>query len=579
MNPSENSFEPAQAEVPATSRKRNDLLTFAAIIGGLLLFNFIAQRFFFRLDLTEEKRYTMSPATKTLLRGLKQPVTVTVYLTGDFPPAFRRLEQGVRETLTEFQVYGGANLNYIFIDPSAASTEAARNQFYQSLLKKGLKPTNLGATENGKRVEKIIFPYAVVSVGGKDKSVLLLRGNQTAPADVRLNQSIEGLEYELASTIRTLVPALRKRIGVVEGHGELTNVQAGDMLGTWQQQFDVFRVTLSKVKDLSALDAIVVAQPKTPYSEDDKFKLDQFIIRGGRAMFFVDALRVDLDSVTRNGVALATPYNLNLDDLFFKYGLRLNQNLLLDLNSGQIPLVTGMDGNKPKIEPMPWQLYPLINKFSAHPITRNLDAVYLKFAGNIDTVKAVGVRKTVLMTTSRYTRVLTAPVPINFNDARLEPNPKLYQKGFQPVGYLLEGQFSSLFANRTRPGTMQFQPQKMPQARPSKILVISDGDFIRSEIDQKTGRPFRLGFDRLANTEFANRELVLNATDYLLDETGLIAVRGKQITLRPLDKVRLAEERRRWQFLNLGAPLVLLGLFGALRAWRRKRRYAGFAAA
>jgi len=557
-------------------RKQRDLLTFAAIVGGLLLFNFVAQRFFFRLDLTEEKRYTMSPATKALLRDLKQPVTITVYLTGDFPPAFRRLEQGVRETLTEFQVYGGANLTYLFIDPSAGSTEAARNQFYQSLFKKGLKPTNLGATENGKRVEKIIFPYAVVSVGAVDKPVLLLRGNQAAPADVRLNQSIEGLEYELASTIRTLVPALRKRIGVVEGHGELTNAQAGDMLGSWQQQYDVFRVTLSKVQDLSALDAIVVAQPKTPYSEAEKFKLDQFITRGGRALFFIDALRVDLDSVSRNGAALATPYNLNLDDLFFKYGLRVNQNLLLDLNSGQIPLVTGRDGDKPKIEPMPWQLYPLINRFSPHPITRNLDAVYLKFTGSLDTVKAIGIRKTALLTTSRYTRALPAPVPINFNDARLEPNPKLYQKGFQPVGYLLEGQFPSLFANRARPGTLQFQPPVPTNARPSKILVLADGDFIRSEIDPKTGNPFRLGFDRLANTEFANRELVLNATDFLLDETGLIAVRGKQITLRPLDKVRLAEQRRRWQLLNLGAPLALLGAFGAVRAWRRKRRYAGF---
>jgi len=565
------------AAAPA-SRKQRDLLYFLGIVALLLFFNFLAQRFFFRLDLTEEKRYTMAPATKTLLRDLKQPVTVTVYLTGDFPPAFRRLEQGVRETLNEFQVYGGANLNYIFIDPSAAGTEAARNQFYASLFKKGLKPTNLGATENGKRVEKIIFPWAVVSAGGKEKPVLLLRGNQAAPADVRLNQSIEGLEYELASTIRSLVPGLRKSIGVVQGHGELTNVQAGDILSTWQQQYNVYRVNLSQVRDLKALDAVVVAQPKTPYTEDEKFKLDQFITQGGRAMFFVDALRVDLDSVSRNGAALATPYNLNLDDLFFKYGFRLNQNLLLDLNSGQIPLVTGMEGNKPKIEPMPWQLYPLINKFSPNPITRNLDAVYLKFTGNIDTVKATGVRKTLLMTTSRYTRVLPAPVPINFNDARLEPNPKLYQKGFQPVGYLLEGQFTSLYANRARPGTLQFQPEKAPNAKPSKVLVISDGDFIRSEIDPKTGNPYRLGFDRLASTEFANRELVLNATDYLLDETGLISVRGKQITLRPLDKVKLAEQRRTWQLLNLGAPLLLLGAFGAVRAWRRKRRYASFAA-
>ncbi len=562
--------------VPVASARRRDGLRFAALLGLLLLFNGVAQRFFFRLDLTEEKRYSMAEPTKNLLRTLKTPVTVTVYLSGDFPPGFRRLEQGVRETLNEFKVYGGANLNYVFIDPSAAGSEAGRNLFYATLFKKGLKPTNLGATENGKRVEKIIFPWAVVSGGGHEKNVLLLRGSQAVAPEVRLNQSIEGLEYELASTIRALVPGPRKRIGVVQGHGELSNAQAGDILGAWQQQYDVFRVTLNQVPDLRALDAIVVAQPKTPYSEAEKFKLDQFITEGGRALFFVDALRVDLDSVSRNGAALATPYNLNLDDLFFKYGLRLNANLLLDLNSGQIPLVTGMNGDKPKIEPMPWQLYPLINRFAPHPITRNLDAVYLKFAGNLDTVKAQGIRKTPLFSTSRYTRMLPAPVPINFNDARLEPNPKLYQQGSQPVAYLLEGQFGSLFANRAQPGTLRYQPAHDPLARPSKVVVVADGDFIRSDLDPKTGRPFRLGFDRLANTEFANRELVLNATDYLLDQTGLIAVRGKQITLRPLDKVKLAQPRLPWQLLNVGLPLGLLGLLGAVRAWRRKRRYARF---
>ena len=569
---------PVPAPPAASSRKRRDLIRFAAVLGGLLLFNFIGQQFFFRLDLTQEKRYTMSAATKKLLGELKQPVTVTVYLAGDFPPAFRRLQQATRETLTEFQVYGGANMNFIFIDPGAATTEKARNEFYTGLIKRGLKPTNLGATENGKRVEKIIFPWATVVLNGHEKNVLLLRGNQSAPADVRLNQSIEGLEYEMASTIRQLSPGTRRLIGVVSGHGELSNVQAGDMLGALQQNYDVYRVNLAQVPDLRALSAVIIAKPTTAYSEIEKFKLDQFITQGGRALFFLDALRVDLDSVSRNGAALATPYNLNLEDLLFKYGLRLNPNLLLDLNSGVIPLVTGTEGNKPKVEPLPWQLYPLINRFSTHPITKNLDAVYLKFASSLDTVKAVGIRKTPLMFTSRYTRVLPAPVPINFNDARLEPNPKLYTQSFKPVGYLLEGQFKSAFANRARPGTLQFQPDVAPGVKPSKLLVIADGDFIRSEIDPKTGNPYRLGFDRLANTEFANRELVLNAVDYLLDETGLIAVRGKQITLRPLDKVKLAEQRRRWQLLNLGAPLVLLGLFGAVRAWRRKRRYARFAA-
>ncbi|MGI4872603.1 MAG: gliding motility-associated ABC transporter substrate-binding protein GldG [Janthinobacterium lividum] len=581
MNPTEPIS--GQAQAYPTSRKRRDLLRFAAIVGGLLVLNFVAQRFFFRLDLTEEKRYTMSPATKALLTDLKQPVTVTVYLSGDFPPAFRRLEQAVRETLTEMQVYGGANLNYIFIDPSAASTEAARNQFYTTLFKKGLNPTNLGANENGKRVEKLIFPWAVVQAGGQTRNVLLLRGSQVATPEQRLNQSIEGLEYELASTIRQVAPpsGQRRRLGLIVGHGELSEqadgIQMADIVTSWQQNYDVYRLNLSQVADLRGkVDAVVVAKPTRPYSEQEKFRLDQFITHGGRALFFVDALRVDLDSVSRNGAALATPYDLNLDDLFFRYGVRLNANLLLDLNCGRIPLVTGMTGNKPKIEPLPWQLYPSINRFSQHPITRNLDAVYLRFVGNIDTVQAAGVRKTVLMNTSRYTRKLPAPVPINFNDARLVPSQKLYKDSYQPVGYLLEGRFRSLFANRAEPGTARYQPDQDPTARPSKLLVVSDGDFVRNDVDAKKNRPLRLGYDRLESTEYANRELVLNATDYLLDDTGLIAVRGKQITLRPLDKLQLSEGRRPWQLLNLGAPLALLALFGAARAWWRKRRYARF---
>ncbi|WP_262888652.1 gliding motility-associated ABC transporter substrate-binding protein GldG [Hymenobacter sp. HDW8] len=466
-------------------------------------------------------------------------------------------------------------MRYVFVDPSAANSEKARSEYYETLIKKGLRPTNLAATENGKRVEKIIFPWATVAVGPREKQVLLLRGNQTASSDVRLNQSIEGLEYELASNIRKLSPGRRKIIGVVEGHGELTNAQAGDLIGSLQEYYDVYRVNLAAVPNLRTLDAVIVAKPEQAYTEIEKFKLDQFITQGGKALFFVDAMRVNLDSAARGGM-LSFPYQLNLEDLLFKYGARINPNLVLDLNSGVIPLVTGTTGDQPTVEPMPWQFYPLINQFSPHPITRNLDAVYTKFVSTIDTVKAVGIRKTPLLFTSRYTRVLPSPVPVNLNDARMEPNAKLYRESFKPVGYLLEGQFRSLFANRAQPGTTQFQPATASNVHPGKVLIIGDGDFVRSELDPKTGQPFRLGFDRLANTEFANRELALNAVDYMLDETGLIAVRSKQITLRPLDKVKVTEQRRRWQLINIGAPLVLLGVFGVLRAWRRKRRYASF---
>ncbi|KAA9339422.1 gliding motility-associated ABC transporter substrate-binding protein GldG [Hymenobacter busanensis] len=565
------------APAAATPRKQRDLLRFGLIILGLVVLNFVAQQFFFRLDLTQDQRYSMSPATKQLLETMPEPVTVTVYLAGDFPPAFRRLSQATRETLDEMQVHAGSKLRYVFVDPSAATSEADRNKEYQRLIQKGLRPTNLGANEGGKRVEKIIFPWATIAVGNKEENVLLLRGNQAAPPDVRLNQSIEGLEYELAAAVRRLQPTKRQLIGIVEGHGEPDNLHLADLIGTLQRDYNIYRIDLNKVKDqdMKSLAAVIVAKPERAFTDPEKFKLDEFITQGGRALFFVDAMRVNLDSANRGGM-LSFPLDLNLTDLLFTYGARLNGDLLLDVNSGLIPLVTGSTGDKPQVQPMPWPFYPLVNNFSPHPITRNLDAVYLKFVGTIDTVKAAGIRKTPLMFTSRYTRVLPAPVPINLNDARLPPDPKLYKSGPKPVGYLLEGQFRSLFANRAKPGTTQFLPAQSPLAKPSKILVVSDGDFVRNDVDPKTNRPLRLGFDRLATTEFANRELVQNAVDYLLDETGLIDVRSKQITLRPLDKVKINAEKRQWQLLNLGAPLALLAVFGLVRAWLRKRKYASF---
>ncbi|GAB2952288.1 gliding motility-associated ABC transporter substrate-binding protein GldG [Hymenobacter coalescens] len=562
---------------PATPRKQRDLLRFGLIILGLLVLNFVAQRFFFRVDLTEDKRYSMSAATKQLLTTMPEPVTVTVYLAGDFPPAFRRLSQATRETLDEMQIHAGSKLRYVFVDPSAATSEADRNKEYQRLMQKGLTPTNLGANEGGKRVEKIIFPWATVTVGNREENVLLLRGNQAAPPDVRLNQSIEGLEYELASAVRRLEPTKRQLIGIVEGHGEPDNEHIADLIGTLQRDYNVYRIDLNKVteQNMKALSAVIVAKPERAYTDPEKFKLDKFITEGGRALFFVDAMRVNLDSANRGGM-LSFPLDLGLTDLLFTYGVRVNGDLLLDVNSGVIPMVTGMSGDKPQVEPMPWPFYPVVNNFSPHPITRNLDAVYLKFVSTIDTVKAAGIRKTPLMYTSRYTRVLPAPVPINLNDARLPPDPKLYKSGPKPVGYLLEGQFRSLFANRAKPGTTQFLPGQNPQAMPGKIVLISDGDFVRNDVDPKTKRPLRLGYDRLATTEFANRQLVQNAVDYLLDESGLIAVRSKQITLRPLDKVKINAEKRQWQLLNLGAPLALLAVFGLVRAWLRKRKYASF---
>ncbi len=556
-----------------TSAKSKALTQFLVLTGGIILLNILAGFYFFRLDLTEDKRYTMAPATRTLLRELPQPVHVDVYLEGEFPAGFKRLQAAVRETLEEFRIYA-PNFSYSFINPSAGTDIKKRNQLYNNLALKGIQPTNLFAMEGDKKVEKLVFPGAIVSANGKEEPIMLLKGNQAATADQRLNQSIEGLEFELASAIRKLATTNRKRIGLVDGHGELNNLEATDFITSLQKYYDVYRVNINKVPSLQTLSALVVAKPTSAFSEVEKYKLDQYIMQGGKALFFLDAVNVELDSIRPQGY-VAFPYNLNLDDLLFKYGVRVNANLVQDINSGQIPVVTGLYGNQPQTQLMNWRYFPLINTFSPHPLTRNLDAVYGKFVSTIDSVRVPGIRKTPLLFTSRYTKILAPPITISLNEARVNIKPALYNKGPQAAGYLLEGNFPSLFTNRPLPvGLPAATPRGLTTGKPAKIIVFSDGDFLRNEVNPKTNQPYELGFDRFMRTRFANKDLVMNAVEYLIDNTGLINVRAKQITLRPLDRVRVKDERSRWQALNLLGPLGVLLLFGLGKYYFRRRKYA-----
>ncbi|MFD2998788.1 gliding motility-associated ABC transporter substrate-binding protein GldG [Pontibacter toksunensis] len=556
------------------SRRGSDILKFICWIAGIILLNVLAANFFFRIDLTEDKRYTIAPVTKQMLGSLENEVVVDVYLEGDFPAGFKRLQQSVRETLDEFQIYSDGNLRFNFIDPNEISDEQQRNEFITNLAKKGITPTNLRATEDGKQVERLVFPGAIVRYNGKETAVNLLKGNLAASPDERLNQSVEGVEYELASAIRKVAFQGNKVIGYLTGQGELEMQQVTDLLGSLQEYYRVARGELGEIPSLEGLDLIIVAKPTSQFTEADKYKIDQFIMKGGKAVFFVDALNANMDSVGAGGM-FAVPYNLNLEDLLFRYGVRLNPTMVMDLNSGFIPLVTGYAGDRPQTEMINWRFYPLLNNFSQHPITRNLDAVYTKFVGTIDTVKAEGVKKTPLVFTSPYSRILEPPVPITLEEARMEVKPELFQDGEQPVGYLLEGAFTSLFRNRLAPAGVQDTNVK-EQGVPTKIAVFSDGDMVRNEINSRTGQAYELGFDRYNNITFANRDLAMNTIHYLLDSEGLINVRSKEIVLRPLDKVRVREEKTYWQLLNLAAPIVLLGLFGVSRYYLRKRKYERF---
>ncbi len=548
------------------------------IILALIVVNVLSAFVFFRLDLTQEKRYTLSDATRTLLETLPGDVHVDVYLTGDLPPAFKRLENAVRETLDEFQVRRGfaranTTVTFRFIDPIAVTDTAARNKLIDRLQQLGLPPTNLVANEGGKRTEKLVFPGAVVAYAGKEIPVLLLKGNKGATKEEQLNQSYEGVEFELASAIRTLTQAKenRKRVGLLYGHTQVPPSRFADLLATIQQTYELYFIDMTQPGPIAGLDAILVPKPDRPFLDDELFKLDQYVVNGGRALFFVDGQRID--SVSDEG-NYAQPLNLNLDDLFFRWGVRINRDVVKDLSSAAIPLNVGNLGDKPNIQLLPWRFYPILNNFgtSNNPIVRNLDAVLGRFVSSLDTVRSAGIKKTPLLLTSPYTQVLKTPALITYTEARQQPDPQTYTGGVQLIGCLLEGRFTSLYANRILPGDPRANGFKA-QGEAGRVLVCSDGDLVINDVDYKRNAPLPLGYDRYTGATYANKAFALNALDYLVDPNGVIAARSRVVSLRPLDKIRLNANRTGWQLLNLLGPLALVGLVGIGWQLVRKRRY------
>jgi len=544
------------------------------ILAALLAVNILSAFVFFRLDLTEEKRYTLSEATQSLLADLPDDVHVDVYLTGDIPPGFKRLENAILETLDEFQAVAGKPVTYRIIDPSLITNTEQKNKLTDRLQQIGLLPTNVFASASGTRTEKLIFPGVVISYKGKETGVLLLKGNKAASSEEQLNQSYEGVEFQLASAIRRLTQTEgnRRRVGLIFGHTQVPPSRFADLLASVQENYDLFLVDMTKPDPIANVDAVLVLKPDVPFSDDEVFKLDQYVVKGGRALFVVDGQRVD--SVNAEGT-YAQPLNLNLDNLFFRWGVRINRDIIKDMYCAPIPLSVGNTGDKPNVQLLPWRFYPLLNNFgqSGNPIVRNLDAVLARFVSTLDTVQAIGIKKTPLLLTSPYTKILKTPALISYNEARQQPDPKTYNDGIRLVGCLLEGRFQSIYANQILPGDPRatgFQAQ----GNPSRVLICSDGDLVVNDVDYKRNTPYPLGFDRFTRTTFANKDFALNAIDYLVDPNGVIAARARQVTLRPLDKIRVDANHSGWQALNVLGPLVLLGLVGVVWQVVRKRRYS-----
>jgi len=557
------------------SKPLEDILKFVIGVVLVVLINQVAHFWFVRLDLTEDKRFTIKESTIELMESLDDVVYVEIFLEGDFPAEFQPLQRAIRESLEEFQTYAGSNIQFKFTDPDQANSGKSKNEYFQYLANNGIRPTNAIKTEKGKKVEKLIFPGALVTYGGESVGVMLFKGNRGVPYLERINQSAEGVEYELALSIQKLTSGEKKKIAVITGHNEINGDDIASIKNVLIDSYQLFQVDLTKRKVLEGYDAILVVKPETSFSEADKYKIDQFIMSGGKALFFIDALRVRMDSAGDDGT-LAVPYQLNLSDMLFKYGVRINNDLVQDLNSGVYPVITGYSGDQSQLRFLPWPFHPVINYFGDHPMVRNMDALSGRFVSSIDTVKASGIKKTPILYSSPYSRKMAAPVRVSFNDFRQPPDPALFNAGPIPIAYLLEGEFTSAFKNKILPHGVESQ-NFQEQGNPSKILVCGDGDLIRNEISVENNQPLQLGFEQFTKETFANEDFVVNAINYLLDEDGLITARNKKITIRPLDKVKLESGKLGWQLFNLLGPLLLLILFGLGKYFMRKRKYARLA--
>jgi ABC-2 type transport system permease protein len=553
-------------------KKTGDFLMLANGLVLVALLNMVASQHFFRIDLTEEKRFSIKEQTKSLLRDLDDQVYVEVYLEGELNASFRRLKNSIREVLDEFRIYSDNKVTITFIDPTTAFSQKARNEYIEELAIKGITPTRVVERNDGQTLEKMIFPGALVSYGGMETGVMLLKGNKAFTPEEEINQSIEGLEYELANAIHKLTNIDRKRIGFVQGHGELDSLTVASFNNALLEKYDVYKVNLLRKASLQEYDAVIVAKPKLAFSELEKYRLDQYIMNGGNMLFLLDKLEATMDSASREDY-FAFPYELRLDDLLFKYGVRINADLVQDRNAGLYPVVTGQVGGKPQVQLMDWPFFPLINRYADHPITRNMDAVLLKFASSIDTVKADGIVKTPLAFTSAYSRKVLAPVPVSINEIRRNVKPENFSSGTIPVGYLLEGNFTSLYKNRFLPEGADQNTFKA-EGEPARIIVFSDGDMARNDVNPRSGNPQQLGLDPFTNYTFANEELLMNAMAYLTETNGLINARTKEVKIRPLDKEKIRTEKAKWQLINLVLPLMALIIYGMIRAYLRKRKFA-----
>lgn len=575
-------------------RKKKDLrrshwIELGAGILIVIFVNVISYYFFTRLDLTSEKRYTLSKSTKNLLKKVDEPVLYRVYLEGEFPADFKRLQNETKEMLNQFRAYN-KNIQYEFVNPNNFDDQQERQVFYQKLAQKGIMPTQIQVNTGNGVTTQVLIPAADVIYKGNETSIQLLQSQKYVDQSQLLNNSIQSLEYVLSNPIRALARGQKPTVAFMRGHGELELPNMADLITTL---YDYYNLDTARMdgninsltgrsqdpKDSTSFhfhnkyDLIIIAKPKKTFSERDLYILDQYVMYGGKLLWLIDPLDADLDSLQNAGQAIATRFPLNIDEMLFTYGVRVNPDLVMDVRCRPIPMTVGMVGDQPQIQFQPWLYFPEIVPLSPHPIVRNLDLIKTDFVSSIDLIDN-GIDKTVLLATSEYTRVKNAPAIYDLNEAKTEPDQRLFNHKNVPVAVLLEGSFQSMFRNRLTPEFMELPSMGYrAQGDSTRMIVLSDGDIIKNRFNYNDGTTYPLGYDFYTETMYANKELLLNCIDYLVGEEGSIASRSRNIKIRKLDVMKVKEDRLGYQLLNLLLPSGLIILAGIVIIIIRRKQY------
>lgn len=555
--------------------RKNTTLYSLILAVGLIILSFF---FFFRIDLTSDKRYSISQQTKELMRSTSEPLVLTLYLDGDLNPGFQRLKKSTVELVDELEVFAGKSIEFKLINPSEAESSEIREKKYAELADQGMMPTAIYERDKeGKSIRKIIFPWIKISYKNKTVNVNLLKNLRGISGDENLNISIENLEFELTDGIRRAMKTSVSKIAFIEGHGELNEAETYDISKALSRYFQIDRGVLGNdAAILSPYKAIIIARPTTLFSEKDKFIIDQYIMQGGNVLWLIDGVRIARENLSKNGLSPAMELDVNLSDQLFNYGVRINANLLQDVQCAQIPINIAPKGEKPQFEPTPWYFAPLLLTSYQHPITKNITEVRGEFTSSLEIVgENKEVRTALLLASSDNTHALVTPATI---DLGAMPNPKdkaYFNQAYMPVSVLLEGNFKSNFENRMTPDGVTMSQPFYSKSLSAKQIIIADGDIIRNETNgiASDSTTLPLGFDRYMNQQFGNREFIQNVVLYLADDPRWLELRSRSLKLRLLNKQIVAEQKMFWQIVSVVLPILILIIAGLSNQYFRRRKY------